>query len=96
MSDQEIIEKLRLGALSEEAKVEALNAVNQEVETRLAGVIDDSLSDEQRLTFDQMLEQTPEKVFAWLSEQTTDLGQLYEAALQDYIDEVNVKVDQVT
>lgn len=96
MSDQELIEKLRLGALPKEAQEQTLAAVNNEIEMRLAGVIDDILTDEQRAEFEKLANQTPEKVFEWLSQEITDLSKLYKDALEDYIEEMNAKVDEIT
>ncbi len=96
MSDQELIEKLRLGALPKEAQEQTLAAVNNEIEMRLAGVIDDILTDEQRAEFEKLANQTPEKVFEWLSQEITDLSKLYKDVLEDYIEEMNAKVDEIT
>ena len=97
MSDQEIINKLHLNNLSEAAKQQMLATINEEVELRLAGVIDETLNEQQRSQFNHLSESgSPEDVMKWLSVELTDLNQLYEQALEDYIDEINSKTDVIT
>ncbi len=97
MSDTEIINKLHLNQLSEAAKQQMLATINGEIELRLAGIIDDTLNEEQRSQFNQLSESgSPEDVMKWLSVELTDLNELYEQALEDYIDEINSKTDLIT
>lgn len=87
MNDQQIIEKLGLQNLPKEVQDQTVESVNQVVELRVMGMIDEMMSDEQRATFESKSQESPEAVWKWISQEFTDVSKLYDAALQDYLDE---------
>lgn len=91
MSDEQIIEKLGIGTLPKEVQEQTLQSVNTVVELRVMGMLDDLMEDEQRAQFEEISKQGPEAVWNWLSTEFTDVAKLYEAALQDYLDEKTAK-----
>ena len=91
MTDQQIIEKLGIGNLPQEVQQETLNSINSIIEMRVMGMLDDLMEDEQRAQFEEISKQGPEAVWNWLSKEFTDVAKLYEAALQDYLNEKTAK-----
>lgn len=87
MSDEQIIEKLGLGNMPQEVQQETLQSINSIIEMRVMGILDDLMDDSQRAKFEEISKQGPEAVWTWLSKEFTDVAKLYEAALQDYLDE---------
>jgi hypothetical protein len=94
MSDQQILEALGMQDMSDEVKQATLLKVNAVVELRLAGLIEELLSEDQKAAFDSMKESsTPEQVFAWLGQELTQVQDMYDAALKDYIAELNERTN---
>lgn len=87
MNDQEILEALGMTNMPEQFQKETLEEVNQVVQLRLMGVVDDLMSDAQREEFNALPPDNPETTQKWLSE-TFEMDKLYEATLADYIDEL--------
>lgn len=97
MNNTEIIKKLHLQQLSPEAQALVLAKVNESVEMRLAGTLQDLLNQDQLAAFERLEKTSPETVWNWLLQQEiNNLSELYEAALSDYIDEVNQQTDTIT
>ncbi len=90
-TNQEIVEKLGLGVLPEDVQKEALERVNQVVELRMAGTLDDLMGKEQRATLNTLSEKSPDSVRVWLNEQFGDMNELYESFLQDYLTELETQ-----
>ena len=88
MTDQEILQKLGLDKMPQELQEETLGQISNIVELRLAGALAESLTEEQKTKFEAVSKESPEKAWAWLSEQVTDVAKLYQAALTDYLAEV--------
>jgi len=87
MNDQEILEALGMTNMPEQFQKETLEEVNQVVELRLMGVVDDLMSDAQREQFKNLQQDDAEAVRKWLSE-NFEMDNMYDATLADYIDEL--------
>lgn len=96
MSDQEIIQKLKLENLPQQTQQQMLAQINEIIELRIAGTLDDVMNEAQRATFTQLSRQSPEVVWQWLTREFTNLAELYEATLGDYLDEVTQQVADTT
>lgn len=91
MSDEQIIEKLGLSSLPKEVQADTLQSVSNIVELRVMEVIDSLMTDEQRATFEQKSKEAPEAVWKWISTEFADVDTMYNAALEDYLDEKTKK-----
>ncbi len=91
MTDEQIIEKLGLGNLPKEVQEETLASINRVVELRVMGLVDDLLSEEQRVELKAKLAEDPKSIWKWLSKEVTDVQKLYDAALSDYLEEKTKK-----
>lgn len=87
MTDEQIIDKLGLGNLPKEVQDETLQSINRVVELRVMGIVDDLLTDEQRIELKQKMAENPKSIWKWLTKEVTDVQKLYDAALTDYLDE---------
>lgn len=87
MTDQQILEKLGLQNIPKEVQDETLQSINHVVELRVMGMVDDMMSDEQRVAFEAKSKEDPESVWKWVSTEFTDVDKLYSAALEDYVNE---------
>lgn len=91
MTDEQIIDKLGLGNLPKEVQDETLQSINRVVELRVMGLVDDLLSEEQRVELKAKLAEDPKSIWKWLSKEVTDVQKLYDAALSDYLEEKTKK-----
>ena len=85
MSDQQILEILKLANAPEQAKKQGLGQVKYIVELRVAGILQMSMSDEQKSTFEKLQEESTEVVWTWLNENFVNTSELYEEVLKDYL-----------
>jgi hypothetical protein len=89
MTDEQIIEKIGMQNADEATKQSMLETIKHTVETRLMGTVGEILSEYQVAHLEEMEQQgaSKESMFEWLGTQLTNIGELYEAALQSYLDE---------
>lgn len=90
MTDEQIIAELGFTNGSSDMKARVIENVRTLVELRVIGVITESLSDEQKATFDHLQQGSDNQaVWNWLRDEVvgTDVSQLYEATLADYIEQ---------
>ena len=88
MNDTQILQALGLDKAPAELQKQTLTSVNNIIEMRTAGLVQDIMTEEQLATFSSMSKtKTPEAVRAWISDEVVDAQKLYDAALEDYIAE---------
>lgn len=91
MTDQQIVEKIGLADADEALKTATVQRVRAIVETRVMAMLADLL-DEDKVDQLNNMEQAgvpAEEMFAWIGAQSVNVNELYEAALDDYINEFN-------
>ncbi len=88
MNDTEIIHALGADAASDEFKDSLLQNVHTVIELRVAGIIEDIMTESQAQEFSKRSQtDSPESVKKWVSESVVNTSELYESALADYIAE---------
>ncbi|MEO5949450.1 MAG: hypothetical protein ABIP74_03530 [Candidatus Saccharimonas sp.] len=91
MTNDEILERLHLSSASEDVKQETLQLIVETVDMRVMGVLSQVLPQE---TIDELsgMEQrstSREEMFRWLVEDKgVNTGEIYDAALSEYVDEM--------
>ncbi len=87
MKEAQILEKLGMQNAPESSKQRILEQINAIIELRVAGLTEEVMTPEQKAEFARISEAEPrEKVFEWLNSTVTNMNELYEAVLQDYLD----------
>lgn len=95
MNDDEILQKLGLSDESPAYKQKALEGVNYIIEARMAGVIQDLLTEEQLEQFSNMENsKSKEEIYQWLGTIFGNLDEMYESLLDDYVNEFKGKAGQ--
>ncbi len=84
MTDQEIIEKLGLGAATPELQAVSVEQARELVELRVAGILERAMSDEQRETFATLKKQSPDVVADWIEREFVDIDDLRSEVLADF------------
>jgi len=88
MNDKQILEALGLEGLDDKLKEQALQSVNNIVEMRVSGLIEDMMTKEQAEEFAKISEtEDKDTVMKWISEKVIDVGELHDSVLKDYIQE---------
>jgi len=88
MNDKQILEALDLEGLDSKLQEQALQSINNIVEMRVSGLIEDMMTKEQAGEFAERSEtEDKDTVMKWISEEVTDVGELHDAVLKDYIEE---------
>jgi len=91
MTNDEILERLHLGGATEEQKQETLKLIVETVDMRVMGVLSQVLPDDTVKGLTDMEQQgtSREEMFRWLVEDKgVNTGEIYDAALSDYVDEM--------
>lgn len=93
MTDQAILEKIGMQDADNDTKQSMLDTIKSTVEMRLMSIVSELVSDEQVKHLEEMEKsgQSREAMFGYLSEQLTNIDELYNAALTDYVDEFVAK-----
>lgn len=92
MNDDEILSKLGLSEESPAYKQKALDDVNYIIETRMAGVIQDLLTEEQLEQFSNIEKtKSKEEIHQWLGGIFGNLDEMYESLLDDYVNEFKAR-----
>ena len=84
MTDQEIIDKLGLGAASPELQAVSVEQARELVELRVAGILERSMSDAQMQEFERLKEQSPDAVVDWLEKEFVTINDLRQEVLEDF------------
>lgn len=87
MSDQQILEKLGLLDIPKEVQEETLQDINRIIELRVMGLVDDIMTEDQKKAFSEKVKEAPEEGWKWLSKEVVEISELYDATLEDYINE---------
>ncbi|MCB9823092.1 hypothetical protein H6800_02350 [Candidatus Nomurabacteria bacterium] len=95
MTDEQIIEKLGIGNLPQEVQAETLKSINRVIEHRVIELVDDIMTDEQKLEFKTKLADDQKSAWKWLSAEVTDVKKMYDTALLDYLDEKTRKKSSI-
>lgn len=89
MNDKEILQQLGLETANPALQDRALQNFYNIVEKRVMGILQDMMSDEQRKEFDSKADSlSREDGMKWLSDNVTDVEELENAVMVDYIKEV--------
>ncbi len=89
MNDEQIIKELGLETVPEAVKEQSLNQVKFIVATRVGGILEAAMNEEQQATFKDLQKGSADKVWQWLDETFVNTKQLTEEVLKDYIQEFN-------
>lgn len=88
MTDQQIVEKLGLTDVDEATREVLVAQVRSITEKRLIGVVSDILTDEQQQEFEKVSTTgDDEAAWQWLNTNVTNIDELREAVLTDYLAE---------
>lgn len=89
MTDEQIIEKIGMQDASDASKQSMLDTIKGTVELRLMNTIGAVLTEDQVKQLEDMQNagKNREEMFGWLGEQLADLNEMYDSALESYLDE---------
>lgn len=91
MTNDEILERLHLSGATEEEKQETLKLIIETVDMRVMGVLSQVLPEDtvKELTDMEARGASRDDMFRWLVEDKgVNTGEIYDAALNDYVDEM--------
>jgi len=94
--DDNLVQKLRLGALPPDQQKEAIEAVLAIVHDRVGERIADVLEPEQFVKFEKFMNKdaNPEELLHWLENNIPGYSHIVDEELDKLIDEMNSRVDQ--
>lgn len=97
MTDETILEKIGMQNADDATKQATLDIIKDTVEIRLMSIVSDLVSEEQVNHLEEMEKngESRDAMFSYLSEQLTNLEELYNGALGDYIEEFIAKQKQL-
>ncbi len=88
MTDEQIIEKLGLTNVDDASREALVGQVRAVTEMRLMGLVTELLNDEQLQKFDTLREAgNSEAIWDWLNAELTNIDELREGVLNDYLTE---------
>lgn len=96
MTPDEILKELQLENETAETKHEIIAAFTNVVESRMAGVVDELLSDEQSEEFAKLSEHaSDDEVGVWLRATLPQLPELYVRAQRKHLEEIKADIEAV-
>lgn len=85
MTDNYILEKIGLAGASQDIQQRAIINVRTIAESRLVLLLDEILSDEQRVQFEALQSADDERASDWFLEQFPQLQELYDGIIEEII-----------
>lgn len=92
MTNEQIISAIGFDGATDEVKQGMVDKIRQVVEMRTVSILGELMTDEQSDEFQRLTESgNDQAVWDWLRDSIvgTDVSEVYEGALQDYLDEFN-------
>lgn len=89
MTDEQIISTLGLEGASAEKQQELIDSIRRTIDLRVIGLVGEMISDEQEAKFDELIAAGDNQaIWDWLRTDVVgvDTREIYEATLQDYLD----------
>ncbi len=91
MNKEDVFRELQVEDWSEEEKNELIDNINDVTEMRFVGLVDDIMTDQQKIEFSKINQDEIDVVGKWLIDNIPQAKELYISTMEDYIMELKVK-----